>query len=89
MDDLWMPNTGLTSSIISLWLIYYPTIPVHLKIVWGGSNVTNVLMILTRSNGRKKAEALEDLLPAFSATALPWQSTTGEPLEPPLVPDAA
>lgn len=56
------------------------------QIVWGGSNV---LMILTRSNGRKKAEALEDLLPAFSATALPWQSTTGEPLEPPLVPDAA
>lgn len=44
---------------------------------------------LTRSNGRKKAEALEDLLPAFRATALPWQSTTGEPLEPPLVPDAA
>jgi hypothetical protein len=46
-------------------------------------------MLRTRSNGRKKAEALEDLLPAFRATALPWQSTTGEPLEPPLVPDAA
>jgi hypothetical protein len=46
-------------------------------------------MLHTRSNGRKKAEALEDLLPAFRATALPWQSTTGEPLEPPLVPDAA
>lgn len=44
---------------------------------------------ITRSKGRKKAEALEDLLPAFKATALPWQSITGEPLEPPLVPEAA
>lgn len=44
---------------------------------------------LTRSKGRKKAEALNDLPPAFKATALPWQSITGEPLEPPLVPDAA
>lgn len=43
----------------------------------------------TRSKGRKKAEALDDLLPAFKATALPCQSITGEPLEPPFVPDAA
>lgn len=43
----------------------------------------------TRSSGRKNAEALDDLLPAFKATALPWQSMTGEPLEPPFVPDAA
>lgn len=45
--------------------------------------------ILTRSKGKKNAEALEDLLPAFKATALPCQSITGEPLEPPLVPEAA
>jgi len=44
---------------------------------------------LTRSRGRKKADALDDLLPAFRATALPCQSITGEPLDPPLVPDAA
>ena len=43
----------------------------------------------TRSNGKKNADALDDLLPAFKATALPIQSITGEPLEPPLVPDAA
>lgn len=45
--------------------------------------------MLTRSNGKKNADALDDLLPAFKATALPSQSITGEPLEPPLVPDAA
>ncbi len=45
--------------------------------------------MLTRSKGKKNADALEDLLPAFKATALPCQSITGEPLEPPLVPDAA
>lgn len=45
--------------------------------------------VLTLSKGKKKAEALEDLLPAFKATALPCQSITGEPLEPPFVPDAA
>lgn len=45
--------------------------------------------VLTRSKGRKNAEALDDLLPAFKATALPCQSITGEPLEPPFVPDAA
>lgn len=44
---------------------------------------------LTRSKGRKNADALDDLLPAFSATALPCQSITGEPLEPPFVPEAA
>lgn len=44
---------------------------------------------LTRSKGRKNAEALDDLLPALRATALPWQSMTGEPLDPPFVPDAA
>lgn len=43
----------------------------------------------TLSRGRKNAEALDDLLPAFRATALPWQSMTGEPLDPPFVPDAA
>lgn len=43
----------------------------------------------TLSKGKKNADALEDLLPAFNATALPCQSITGEPLEPPLVPDAA
>ena len=47
------------------------------------------LNVLTRSNGKKNAEALDDLLPAFKATALPCQSITGEPLEPPLVPEAA
>ena len=45
--------------------------------------------MLTRSNGKKYADALDDLQPAFKATALPSQSITGEPLEPPLVPDAA
>lgn len=44
---------------------------------------------LTRSNGKKNADALDDLLPAFKATALPNQSITGDPLDPPLVPDAA
>lgn len=43
----------------------------------------------TRSNGKKNAEALDDLLPAFKATALPCQFITGEPLEPPFVPEAA
>lgn len=43
----------------------------------------------TLSKGKKNADALEDLLPAFNATALPCQSITGEPLDPPLVPDAA
>lgn len=47
------------------------------------------MLYLTRSKGRKNAEALEDLLPAFKPTALPSQSMTGEPLEPPLVPEAA
>ena len=42
-----------------------------------------------RSSGRKKAEALDDLDPAFSATACPLESITGEPLDPPLVPEAA
>lgn len=45
--------------------------------------------MFTRSKGKKNAEALDDLLPAFKATALPCQSITGEPLEPPLVPEAA
>jgi hypothetical protein len=58
-------------------------------IKWSGNVLVLIDKQLTRSSGRKKAEALEDLLPAFRATALPWQSTTGEPLEPPLVPDAA
>lgn len=44
---------------------------------------------LTLSKGKKNADALDDLLPAFNATALPFQSITGEPLDPPLVPDAA
>ena len=44
---------------------------------------------LTRSNGRKKADALDDLLPAFKPTARPWQSITGDPLDPPFVPEAA
>ena len=44
---------------------------------------------LTRSNGRKKADELEDLLPAFKPTARPWQSITGDPLDPPFVPEAA
>lgn len=44
---------------------------------------------LTRSSGKKNADALDDLLPAFKATALPSQSITGDPLDPPLVPDAA
>jgi hypothetical protein len=44
---------------------------------------------LTRSRGKKKADALVVLLPAFRPTALPCQSITGEPLDPPLVPDAA
>lgn len=47
------------------------------------------MIILTRSKGKKNAEALEDLQPAFKAIARPCQSTTGEPLEPPLVPEAA
>lgn len=38
---------------------------------------------------KKNADALDDLLPAFKATALPSQSITGDPLDPPLVPDAA
>lgn len=45
--------------------------------------------MLTRSKGKKNAEALDVLLPAFKATALPCQSITGEPLEPPFVPEAA
>lgn len=45
--------------------------------------------VQTRSKGKKNAEALDDLLPAFNATALPCQFITGEPLEPPLVPEAA
>lgn len=45
--------------------------------------------ILTRSKGKKNADALVVLLPAFKATALPCQSITGEPLEPPFVPEAA
>lgn len=44
---------------------------------------------LTRCKGKKNAEALDDLLPAFRATARPCQSITGDPLEPPLVPEAA
>lgn len=44
---------------------------------------------LTLSKGKKNAEALDVLLPAFKATALPCQSITGEPLEPPFVPEAA
>lgn len=51
--------------------------------------IQEIYNALTRSKGKKKAEALDDLLPAFKATALPNQSTTGDPLEPPLVPDAA
>ena len=46
-------------------------------------------IVLTRSKGKKNAEALDDLLPAFKATARPCQSMTGEPLEPPFVPEAA
>ena len=49
----------------------------------------NIYQELTRSRGKKNADALDDLLPAFKATALPCQSITGEPLDPPLVPDAA
>lgn len=45
--------------------------------------------MLTRSNGKKNADALKVLLPPFKATALPNRSITGEPLEPPFVPDAA
>lgn len=44
---------------------------------------------LTLSKGKKNAEALDVLLPAFKATALPCQSMTGDPLEPPFVPEAA
>lgn len=44
---------------------------------------------ITLSKGKKNAEALDVLLPAFKATALPCQSMTGEPLEPPFVPEAA
>lgn len=43
----------------------------------------------TRSKGKKNADALSSFPPAFKATALPCQSITGEPLEPPFVPEAA
>lgn len=51
--------------------------------------MTGKKMILTRSSGKKKAEELVDLLPALRAIAWPLQSITGEPLEPPFVPEAA
>ena len=43
----------------------------------------------TRSSGRKKLDAACVFAPAFSATTRPSMSTTGEPDEPPDVPDAA
>ena len=43
----------------------------------------------TRSSGRKKLDAACEFAPAFSATTRPSMSTTGEPDEPPDVPDAA
>lgn len=45
--------------------------------------------VLTRCKGKKNADAPSNLPPAFKAIALPWQSITGEPLEPPFVPEAA
>ena len=42
-----------------------------------------------RSSGRKKLLAAELLAPAFSATTSPSMLTTGDPEEPPDVPDAA
>jgi hypothetical protein len=44
---------------------------------------------VTRPSGRKKLEADWTLAPAFSATTRPWMSMTGEPEEPPEVPEAA
>lgn len=55
---------------------------------WSGYKDKGLYSIVTRSKGKKNAKALEDLLPAFKATARPCQSTIGDPLEPPLVPEA-
>ena len=43
----------------------------------------------TRSRGRKKLDAAFDAPPAFRATTSPRMSITGDPEEPPDVPDAA
>lgn len=59
------------------------------NIIWRLQKHGSYKHLLTRSKGKKNAEALDVLLPAFKATALPCQSITGEPLEPPFVPEAA
>ncbi len=49
----------------------------------------SVKALLTRSSGRKKLEAACVLAPAFRATTRPSMSMTGDPEDPPEVPEAA
>lgn len=73
----WQPDKQIT-------LFSYSLLPIELV-----ARRKRKFSKLTRSRGKKNADALNIFPPAFRATALPCQSITGEPLDPPLVPDAA
>lgn len=83
----WRNFNALTTCISLIVNIKIKLINLHQK-EKGSLNQTNKNG-LTRSNGKKNADALEGLQPAFKATAVPSRLMTGEPLEPPFVPEAA